>query len=883
VGASQGEQSAFQWDAGTVKLAVALLFAGQSMVFSLAINISPSEEPGARLVVQGVVLAATVIVMALLGGPLVRAAAAELLHGRVTVELLFVTAILGALAASLQSFLTGEGPIFFEVVSVLLVVYTFGKQVGARSRAAALAAARAWSESLASCRRLDAHGQAVPTPVAEVLPGDVIEVRPGELIPVDGLVLRGIGFTSEAAVSGEAAAVVRRPGDPVLAGAASHDATFLVEAAAPGTARQIDQLLRAVEDARRAPTSLQGQADRLAARFVPLIVLCSVATFAGWTWLAGWQSGLFNAMAVLLVACPCAVGLAVPIVTWTTLERLAEIGLVARSGDVIERLAGVDRALFDKTGTLTEERMVVADLVTVEAGAGRTRLLGWLAAVEAQCDHPVARAFAAVSPASAPSPVTVISLRTEPGAGVIATIRSEDGREHLLRVGRPGWLGSDGRPEAAGLVAQLRVTSGQRIDVELDGRLAAAAILTERLRSSARDTLLRLQELGLGVTVLTGDTGERAAALGLGVEARACLSAADKQRAVQDLVAEGGRPLFVGDGVNDASALANAHASIGLASGTGLANAAADATLHHGDLSAIPFAVALCRQAIATIRRNLNRAVLYNLAGITLAALGLLHPVVAALLMVASSLLVAWSSSRIGRIEAPCVQPERADGGRPIALAVVHGVALALQGLVIVALLDLADPAARWTMAAFMIAGCGLGWLWLRWGQMPPWLDMTVGMLTLGNLGMLFGWWADLGFAPAVAVTCHCGCKSPLGGVGMWTGMLLLGNLAMAFCLRCGAGLCRWAMFVGGNLGMIVGMFAAGKLAGPQWVGAGGHLLAMSVGMIVGMLAGHFLALRHFGPRPEAFPRADRGRLPPTRGAVKTDASFPTLERRMAG
>ncbi|HEV3023101.1 MAG TPA: heavy metal translocating P-type ATPase, partial [Pirellulales bacterium] len=541
---------------------------------------------------------------------MLRTAATEMWHGRVTIEVLFVTTIVGALLASLQSFLTGTGPIYFEVVSVLLVVYTFGKQVGARSRVAALAAARAWSESLAVCRRVDSQGHALMTPVTEILPGDVVEVWPGELIPVDGIVRRGVGFTSEAAVSGESAALVRRPGQSVLAGAASHDATFQIEATAPGTGRQIDLLLRAVENARRTPTSLQGQADRLAARFVPLIVATSVVTFVVWTSLAGWQTGLFNAMAVLLVACPCAVGLAVPIVSWTTLGRLAERGLVIRNGDVIERLAGVDRVLFDKTGTLTEERMALADLATREAGSERTRLLGWLAAVEAQCQHPVARAFAqALPPPDAPA-VTVLGLRTVPGAGVIAQLRAEDGRGHRLRVGRPQWLESDCRPEAVELLADLRVTSGQRIDVELDGRLAAIAILNERLRPRARDMLCEFQRLGLPVTVLTGDTAERTAAVGLASYARTSLLPEDKRRTVVDLLRIGGRPLFVGDGVNDASALAHAHAGISLASGTDLANAVADATLYHGDLSALPFAVALCRQAVATIRRNLSRAVL---------------------------------------------------------------------------------------------------------------------------------------------------------------------------------------------------------------------------------------------------------------------------------
>jgi heavy metal translocating P-type ATPase len=849
----------FRWDARIIKLALGLLFSGQSMVFSLAINVSPAEEPGVRVAVQGLILAATMIVVILLGGPLFRTATVELMRGRLTIEILFLTTIVGALLASLQSFLTGTGPIFFEVISVLLVVYTFGKQVGAQSRTKALAATRAWSESLAVCRRVDARGRAESTLVSEIQPGDLVEILPGELIPVDGVIVRGVGFISEAAVTGESFPAVRRNGDTVLAGAASHDATLLVEATVPGTARHIDELLDAVENASWIPTSLQGQADRLAARWVPLIIAISLATFGIWTSMAGWQTALFNAMAVLLVACPCALGLAVPIVTWTTIRRLAERGLIIKSGDIIERLANVDCVLFDKTGTLTEEQLTVADIATRATGAERARLLGWLATVETHCNHPAAKAFARIMPKEA---ATVLGLRTVPGAGVVAEIRGGDGEEHRLRVGRPEWLESAHGIDESALLAELRIKTGQRIDVELDGRLAAIAILTERLRSSARNTMLELQGLGLPIAVLTGDTAERAAAIGLTVPVRASLLPEDKRSVVVSMVKRGERPLFVGDGVNDASALAQAHTSVSLASGSDLANAAADATLHNGDLSVLPFAQTLCRQAVASIHWNLNRALLYNLIGITLAAFGLLHPVVAALLMLASSSLVARSSARLGTF-AGCHESASLAyrGWRPMFVACCHGLALVAQGFLVVSLLGLAGTPAHWVAAAFAIAGCSLGWLWYQWDRIPHWLDMTIGMMAFANLGMILGWWADLGFGPAK--TCSCGCSGSLLGIGMWAGMLLLGNLAMALGLRRpldpeSAASCRWAMFTGGNIGMILGMFATGSEIGPQEFGPVAHIIAMSMGMTVGMVAGHFLVLQfmQWRPRRNSFGRA---------------------------
>jgi len=730
------------------------------------------------------------------------------------------------------------------VISILLVVYTFGKRIGARSRDNALAEARAWSDSLSTCRRLNPQGDPQSILVTEIRRGAVVEVWPGELIPVDGLIIRGLGFTGEAAITGEAAAVVRRPGDIILAGMASHDGAFQIKATAPGTERQIDHLLDAVDHARRTPASLQGLADRLAAWLVPLIIVIAITTFVVWTLLTNWQVGLFNAMAVLLVACPCAVGLAVPIVTWTTLGKLAERGLLINGGDVIERLAGVDCVLFDKTGTLTEQQLTIAELVTIATGPERTRILGWLAAVEARCNHPVAKAFAQFMPETTQEPIDIVGLRTVPGAGVIAEFHDERGEQHRLRVGRPEWLESERQSEIGDLLAGLRITHGQRIDVELDGQVKAIAILAERLRGSASETLVELEKLDLPVTVLTGDTAEHTVTLGLASLASTSLLPEEKREAVASLMARGSRPLFVGDGVNDASALAQSYASIGLASGAPLANAAADGILYHGNLCVIPYALVLCRQAVASIRWNLSRAALYNLIGITVAALGLIHPVVAALLMMTSSLLVAGSSVSLGtlgvfgRSNSPVFV-----GQRPMVLAFCHGLALALQGPLVTELFGPVGSPARLTWAAFAVAGCSIGWLWYQWEAIPHWLDMTVGMMTLGNLGMVVGWWADFGFGPAT----HCprGCCL-MHGVGMWGGMLLLGNLAMVIGLRrplpeeC-ATTCQLAMFGGGNLGMIFGMLAAGHLATLQRFTAVGHLLAMSTGMSAGMLAGHFL------------------------------------------
>jgi hypothetical protein len=265
----------------------------------------------------------------------------------------------------------------------------------------------------------------------------------------------------------------------------------------------------------------------------------------------------------------------------------------------------------------------------------------------------------------------------------------------------------------------------------------------------------------------------------------------------------------------------------------------------------------------------------------------LLHPVVAALLMMASSLLVAWSSGNLGALgnchSATAGVPR---DRRTMFLACSHALALALQGPLIAMLLGLAETHAHWTLAAFVILGCAVGWLWHQWEAIPHSLDMTIGMATFANLGMMLGWWADLGFGPAKS--CACGCGATPHGIGMWIGMLCLGNLIMAFGMRRplaseSATLCRWAMFGGGNIGMIFGMLAAGNQFSPQQYGPAGHLLAMSVGMTVGMLAGHFLTFSFHtcvGPAQNSWPderystQAGKGDTT-TPSAMAPAASFP--------
>ncbi|MBA4186913.1 MAG: hypothetical protein C0467_02730 [Planctomycetaceae bacterium] len=899
--------SGWKLDGLAIRLGISLIVVAQSMIFGLALNIHDDVPADARWITQTLILCATLVVVALLGPPLFRAAWHEFRHGRITIEALFLLTMTGAMAASLQAHITGHGKIYFEVVSILLVVYTLGKVIGARSRAAALAGARAWAGQLETCRLVDEHGRTRSVLVTEVLAGDVVEVNPGETFAVDGVIRDGVGFVSEAAVSGEPFAVVRRAGDRVLAGAASHDAVFRVEATTRGTERQVDRLLAAVEQARDRPVSLQARADALGQWFFPLVVLTAFGTFGYWSLFTpvGWEAALFNAMSVLLVACPCVIGLATPIVIWSALGRLAERGVIVRAGDAVERLAEIDCVMLDKTGTLTNDSFTLLDIATTSTGEDRAKLLSWLSTIQERSNHPVARPFARLPRLFASR---VEALLVVPGCGVEAGIVADDA-SHTLHVGTPQWIASFSRdakrkdsspdlppcggggealragggytsnissgftphpplrgdlPHKGGgqnqfLHTELRAT-GHRVDVALDGELVAVAVLSEQLRESVPQTLTGFRQLRLPVEVLTGDSAERTAAL-TNLSARSGLLPEDKRLAVEAAKAAGRRPLFVGDGINDAAALASAHVGIALASGTDIAVGAADITLYHNDLRVLPWAVELSREAIRAVRRNTYRALCYNLIGMALAACGVLHPVVAALLMLVSSLSLIFSSTRVGVAARHCwdepepiaSEPARSsNAGLP---ATVHASAFALQGVALVLLLG---GAREWVaiVVGFALVGFLLARAWSRWATIPHTLDMCFGMLTLGNLGMLLGWWTDAGFtALHDGGCCHCVESMRSGMISspwMWVGMLVFANVAMRWLPRrpgTHSGNHAIAMYTGGNLGMVLGMVAGGWCAAQfdtdsLSLAVTASFIGMTAGMLAGMLLGTWLVER---------------------------------------
>ncbi|AHF93166.1 ATPase P [Opitutaceae bacterium TAV5] len=654
-------------DRAWLRIGIGLAVTGQAMVFSLGVNITAAEGAG-YWVVHGGLMASALLVLVFLGGDLAGSAWAAIRERRVSVDLLFLVTLLGALGGSLVSTLTRTGPVYYEVVAILVVVHTTGKMLGARSRVAALAGVEAMRRRYDRCRVLGGDGTVRDIAVRDVTAEDRVVVEPGDEICVDGEILVGCGYVEETALTGEWRPVSRGPGERVMAGTRSVDGRLVIRPGGEGDGREgegesggggnrgvgrrkIDAIFDAVAQARLAPSRWQRQADRLMAWFLPLVVSVSLGTFVVWWWIleAGWDRALFNAMAVLLVACPCAMGLATPVAVWGGLARLASFGVVARSGDFLDALARVDTVCFDKTGTLSESRVSVLEWRFADAWSEEERR-AWLraavAAAERRVEHPVARALAEAGGAPTGG-VRVSRVTPVPGRGLVAEVVSADGagaRTRELRIGERSLGGADASADDDG-----SDPAGKRIHVFVDGLHAACVTLGETWREGLTATLAALREAGVIVEVLTGDPHPPPDLQAAGVTVRGGLSPEEKVARVQALRAEGRTVLFAGDGVNDAAAMSAAQASIAMGGGSELARVSAMAVFAGDELRWLPDAMRMARAVAGGVRGNLLFAASYNIIGMALAAGGVLHPVVAALLMVVSSVWVSGRALRSSR------------------------------------------------------------------------------------------------------------------------------------------------------------------------------------------------------------------------------------------
>ena len=516
----------------------------------------------------------------------------------------------------------------FEAAAVIVTLILVGRWFEARAKGQTSQAIRRLMTLQAKTARVERNGAEIELPIDQVAPGDVILVRPGERVPVDGSVLSGESFVDESMLTGEPVPVEKGEGAKVVGGTINTTGAFRFRAEKVGADTVLAQIVRMVEAAQGAKLPIQALVDKVTGWFVPVVIGIAVLTFGGWLAFGPQPAlgfALVNAVAVLIIACPCAMGLATPTSIMVGTGRAAELGVLFRKGEALQALQGVGVVAFDKTGTLTEGRPELTDL-TVADGFAEDEVLGLVAALETQSEHPIARAIIQAAEARGlpiPKPDTFSS---RPGYGA-------EGRV----AGRPVQVGADRLMRGLGHDLSVFEDQAERLGEEgksplyaaIDGRLAAIIAVADPIKATTPAAIAAIHALGLKVAMVTGDNRRTAEAVArrLGIdEVRAEVLPDGKVEAVRALQAGGRRVAFVGDGVNDAPALAAADVGLAVGGGTDVAIESADVVLTGGDLRGAVNAIALSRATMRNIRQNLVWAFGYNVVLIPVAA-GLLFPV----------------------------------------------------------------------------------------------------------------------------------------------------------------------------------------------------------------------------------------------------------------
>ena len=556
----------------------------------------------------------------------------------------------------------GMVPVYYEAAGVVVTLVLLGQVLELRARAATGRAIRALLDLAPKmARRLRPDGFEEEVDLADVAAGDRLRIRPGEAIPVDGVVVEGRSSVDESMLTGEPAPVLKEIDGVVTGGTVNGTGSLIMEARAVGSDTMLARIVRMVADAQRSRAPIQAVADRVSGWFVPLVVLVSIATFVVWSFVGPeprMGHALLNAIAVLVIACPCALGLATPMSIMVGTGRGAQAGVLIKSAEALQGLEQVDTLVIDKTGTLTEGK---PKLIAVEATTtiAEGELLALAAAVEAQSEHPLAHAIVTAAKEGGLQLGMIADFASQTGLGVSATV---DGRQVVIgNAEQMSRIGADPAPLDEAADRHRREGAGVML-VAVDGKLAGLLAVADPVRANAGEAISTLRQQGLRVIMLTGDNQTTADAVARAVggldDVRAGLRPEEKARIIGELKATGAKVAMAGDGINDAPALAAADVGLAMGTGTDVAIESAGVTLTRGDLSAIVRARKLARATMRNIRQNLFFSFLFNGIGVPVAA-GVLYPVAGILLspmlagaaMALSSLTVVLNALRLNGVK----------------------------------------------------------------------------------------------------------------------------------------------------------------------------------------------------------------------------------------
>ena len=619
---------------------------------------------------QWLSLTLTAPVVAYAGWPFHRAAAVNLRHGAATMDTLISVGTLAAFAWSLWALFFGSAGelglkhgfefsmtrsdgsmnIYLEAAAGVTMFILAGRYFETRSKRRAGAALRSLLELGAKDVAVIRDGREERVPVDRLSPGDVFVVRPGEKIATDGTVVEGSSAVDASMLTGESVPVEVAPGDAVVGATVNVGGRLLVRATRVGSDTQLAQMARLVEEAQTGKARAQRLADRISGVFVPVVIALALGTLGFWLGAGAGATAAFTAaVAVLIIACPCALGLATPTALMVGTGRGAQLGILIKGPEVLESTRAVDTIVLDKTGTVTTGRMALVDVVTAE-GVDEDEVLRLAGALESASEHPIAQAVAKGAAERVGELGAVEDFANVEGLGVRGVV---DG--HAVLVGRPQLLADWSQhlgPDLADALKDAQSRGHTAVAVGWDGEARAVLTVADQVKPTSREAVEQFRSLGLRPVLLTGDnrTVARTVADAVGIEeVVAEVLPKDKVDVVKRLQSEGRTVAMVGDGVNDAAALAQADLGLAMGTGTDAAIEASDLTLVRGDLRAAADAIRLSRRTLGTIKGNLFWAFAYNVAAIPLAMAGLLVPMIAGAAMAFSSVFVVGNSLRLRR------------------------------------------------------------------------------------------------------------------------------------------------------------------------------------------------------------------------------------------
>ncbi len=635
-----------------IRFGTAAFLSSQLMVFSMALYAGYFQgiEGEMKILLEMIALALTVPVVFYAGMPFIRNTLRGLRQLSFNMDSLIAIGSLSAFAFSLWQMFRG-GEVYFDTAAMIVTLVLLGRYLETTAKGKAYGTIEMLAEMLPQeATVLTGTGQE-HRPLAAVQPGDLVQVKPGERIPLDGVVVSGESESDEALLTGESRPVPKIPGSLVIGGSTNLYGSIVFAVKHTGEETTLARIIRAVEDGQAQKPRLQILADRSVGLFVPSLLLVAALTVAAYL-LAGKapETALMAGISVLVIACPCSLGLATPLAILTFTTHTSSRGILVRGGEVIENAKKITHVIFDKTGTITIGKPVLKDIIALDHAVGKEELLCLAASLESLSEHNLAQAIAGAAKGRGIQGVS--EFKALPGKGVLGKIG-----ERKICLGNMRLMAEQGISLPGGNKGGTALSSVAPGDTVMfmawDGLPRAAFVVADGIRDEARAVVAELREMKLRVSIISGDNNQAtqyvAAAVGLG-EARAEASPVDKKEAIRALQERNQHVLMIGDGINDAPALTEATLGIAMGRGTDIARESAAVVLIRDDLRLIPYFLRASRKVYGIIRQNIFWALFYNVAAIPLAVAGLLHPIVAAGAMAASSLFVVGNSLRIRRM-----------------------------------------------------------------------------------------------------------------------------------------------------------------------------------------------------------------------------------------